>query len=201
MSNGVLLLRLDTYNPTAIVAGDSFWGSEIVTRRVFERGNGLRIRARLRMARPAPPGLVASLFSYVTYSGRRDEIDVELLTNDGGGALTNLFTNERFDVAGRPQFVPLPGASIWDFNDYEIVWLPDRVQWIVNGRLVREETRDVPREPITVRLNFWAPSADFAGAFDPTLRPAVRRDQNQTFFYEVDDVEIAAVDAMTVPAQ
>ena len=39
--NGVVRLRLDTYNPSAITPGDSFFGTDILTRQIFDRSKGL----------------------------------------------------------------------------------------------------------------------------------------------------------------
>jgi beta-glucanase (GH16 family) len=197
ISDGMLRLQLDTFNPTARVPGDSFWGSEIVTRQLFERGGGLTIRARVRLVPPVLPGMVGSLFSYTTRGGVRDEIDFELITNDGARGdrriLTNAFDDDPFSVAGQPRFATLPGPDLTQFNELEIQWLPDRVRWLVNGTAVREETTRIPDEPMSVRLNFWAPSRDFADAFDDALTPVASANRNQSFFYEVDFVEVRRV--------
>jgi hypothetical protein len=188
--NGVLRLRVDTFNPTAQVPGDSFWGSEIVTRQLFDRGRGLIVRSRARVVRPAPAGLVASLFAYATRDGTRDEIDFELLTNTANAVLTNVFEDDPFLVAGRPVLVSPPGLDIGAFNDYELRWLPDRVEFLVNGVLVRQEFNRLPDDPLSIRLNFWAPDISFLEAFSLVLQPVASSASNQTFFYEVDMVEI-----------
>ncbi|NOT26381.1 MAG: glycoside hydrolase family 16 protein [Acidobacteria bacterium] len=194
VAGGVLRLQLDTFNPTARVPGDSFWGSEIASRMLFDRGAGLAFRARVRLVRPVPPGLVASLFSYATRGGVRDEIDFEMLTNDvDAGApriLTNLFTNDPFSVPGRRQFVTLPASGPTEFTELEVQWMTGAVRWLVNGSVSREQTMGVPTEPMSVRLNFWAPDQNFADAFSAMLQPAASVTGNRTFFYEIDWVEI-----------
>jgi beta-glucanase (GH16 family) len=194
VSNGLLRLRLDTHNPTARIPGDSFWGSEIVSRQTFDRGAGLVFRARVRLASPVAGGMVASLFCYTTRADIRDEIDFEILTRDvingRSTILTNLFEDDPFSVPGLPRFAAVPGSGLAEFNELEIDWMPDRVRWLVNGELVREETARIPDEPVTVRLNFWAPADTFADAFDSALQPAASPAQNRAFFYEVDFVEV-----------
>lgn len=194
VAGGVLRLRLDTYNPTARVPGDSFWGSEIATRRLFERGAGLIVRARVRLVPPVPPGLVASLFAYATRGGVRDEIDFEMLTSDvartGRRILTNVFDDDPFSVPGSARFAQISGIEWTLFNELEMQWLPGRVRWLVNGIVVREETRRVPDEPMSVRLNVWAPARDFPAAFSSALQPARSAGENQTFYSEVDWIEI-----------
>jgi hypothetical protein len=90
------------------------WGSEIATHRLFERGAGLTFRARVRLVAPVSRGMVASLFSYATRGGVRDEIDFEILTNDVARQriLTNVFDNDPFSVPGLVQFVPLAGQGL-----------------------------------------------------------------------------------------
>lgn len=194
-TRGTLRLPLDTFNPSARTPGDSFLGSEIASRRTFAVGTGLAIRARVRLVEPVPGGLVASLFTFALLPGAvRDEIDVELLTNDVAAGrprlLTNLFEDDGFGVAGNLRLVAPPGFDATHWNEYEIQWLPDRVRWLLNGALVREETGTVPDDPASVRLNFWAPSETFAKAYDASLQPAATPEENRTFFYEIDSVDV-----------
>jgi beta-glucanase (GH16 family) len=193
VSNGLLHLRLDTFNPTAQTPGDSFWGSEIVTRATFERGTGLAFRARVRLVEAVAGGMVVSLFSYVTRGQIRDEIDFEILTNDVVRSqrriLTNVFSDDPFTVAGRPHFVALTDAPT-TFTELEVQWLPDRIRWLVNRVVLREEAAPVPDEPMSIRLNFWAADENFADAFDAALQPAARAVDNRTYFYEIDFAEV-----------
>lgn len=189
LSGGELRLAVDTHNPTALRPGDSFWGSEIVTRRSFAPGNGLIFMARVRFV-DAVPGLVGSLFSYVSDGRTHDEIDFELLSS-GGKTLTNFFAGEPFSAAGRPAFVA--NGSPTDFRTFEINWFPDRVVWKIDGRPVREEAVRLTTA-MSIRLNFWAPSADFAEAYDSQLQPANNARENKTYQYAVDFVEIRAID-------
>ncbi len=83
VADGRIRLQLDTYNPSAMELGDSFFGSEIDTLDTYEVGLGLEFEARVRFVAPLPGGLVGALFSFVFLPpDRRDEIDVELLSND-----------------------------------------------------------------------------------------------------------------------
>ena len=193
-ADGVLRLQLDTYNPTASVPGDSFWGSEIVSTQTFSRGSGLTFLARVRLVAPLPGGLVASLFWYATASGTHDEIDFELLTNDLGldRVLTNVFDDDTFDLPGLPSFASRPGLVLTDFNEFQVNWLPDRVVWKINGQIVREQLTHVPDAAMTIRLNLWAPAAGFTAAYNAALMPTANAESNQTFFYEVDYVEVQA---------
>jgi hypothetical protein len=72
-------------------------------------------------------------------------------------------------------------------------WRPIRITWKIDGQVVREEDRRIPDQPSTIRLNFWVPASSFPEAFDPSLRPASRAADNQMFFYDVDFVEVRAL--------
>jgi beta-glucanase (GH16 family) len=192
LANGALRLQLDTYNPTALSPGDSFWGSEIVSRQEFTPGNRLTFLARVRVAQ-STPGMVASLFLYRLRQATRDEIDFEVLTNRvPSGILTNVFRNEGFASGGSPRHVSVPGFVASEFNDFQLEWSRDRVRWSINGQLIREESAGIPEGPMSLRFNLWAPNTDFADAYSPGLQPAPAAADNRSFFYEIDFVEVRA---------
>lgn len=200
-SGGTLRLPLDTYNPSAQQPGDSFFGSEIVSQQTFALDRGLSVRARVRLVAPVPGGLVASVFTFALLPGPvRDEIDVELLSNDVAAGrerfLTNVFSNDDFSAPGDLEFVSVADFDPTAWNEYEIQWLPDRVRWLLNGAAVREEASTVPDDPATVRLNFWAPSDTFPDAYDAALQPVATPEANQTFYYEIDLVEVRRLTAV-----
>ena len=152
VANCVARLRVDTFNPTALEAGDSFWGSEIVSRQSFSRGPGLVFRARVRLAGGSVPGMVASFFSYVTRKNAtgqdlHDKIDFELLTKNVGrnAVLTNVYNDDPVDTAGRPEYGTRAGLDLAAFNEYEVRWLPGRGA----GNSLGDETshRDVQASP------------------------------------------------------
>jgi len=196
VAGGVIGLQLDTYNPSALVPGDSFLGSEFDTLETYAVEGGLEFEARVRLVSPLPAGLVGALFSfvYLPASGTRDEIDFELLSNDLVAArervLTNVFENDDFSQPGDKAFADVAGLDLDAFHVYLVRWQANRVQWFVDGVLVREERNTVPDDPMNVRLNFWAPDASFVEAYDASLQPAATPDENEVFFTEVDWVEI-----------
>ncbi len=104
-----------------------------------------------------------------------------------------MFENDDFSQPGAKAFAPVAGLDLSAFNTYAVRWSPDRVTWFVNGDLVREETTPVPDDPMNVRLNFWAPDMFFVEAYDASLQPAAAEEDNETYFYEVDYVEIRRV--------
>jgi hypothetical protein len=212
---GVARLQLDTYNPTAITPGDSFYGAEIQTIQEFDPDvNGpMAFETRSRIVSGAPGGLVGSLFTWDLSStgGSRDEIDVELLTNDivagDDRLLTNVFDGDDFSNPGDLVYVTQPGFDLTSFNTYRFEWDNDRkngyVRWYINGTLVREEFDSVPNGagPIEgipeVRLNWWAPEFFFADGYNANLQPVDNAAANETFFYEVDYVLVETLGGTT----
>lgn len=201
---GVARLRLDSHNPSALVPGDSFLGAEIDTVEAFAPepdGTGIRFSARLRLVGPISGGLVGALFSFAFLPAipGHDEIDFELLSNDvvagQNRVLTNVFDDADFSQPGAPLFAVRPGLDLTRFHEYAVSWYTDRVIWSVDGSDVRVETEGIPDAPQSVRLNLWAPDASFALAYDAALVPAAEAAQNETWFLEVDEVEVARLPA------
>ena len=131
----------------------------------------------------------------------RDEIDFELLSNDLGHKMifTNVFEDDDFSEPGDFAHLGVPGLDLTQFAEYEIRWLPDRVQWYIDGALVREELGTVPDDPSEVRLNIWAPDAFFTQAFNAALQPATTNAANQEFELEIDFVEVTAIPVPRCP--
>ena len=208
VSGGIARLRFDTFNPAD--PGGSFLGTEILSRAVFDRGQGIEFEARVRV-NPLPNGLVTSFFTYVwrqssgiTYS---DEIDFEFLSKQINSSPTTsdpvltttwnnwdnnhqIYTDPNTYNSGN---VNVAGLNLSQFNIFVIRWLPDRVEWLVNGQLIRTATTAVPDEITDIRLNFWAPGKGWTDAFSGKLVPARNARQNQTFYYDVDYVEVRTI--------
>ncbi len=195
VSGGTVVLQLDTHNPTANEPGDSFWGHEIQSLEAFSIGEGLSIRSRVRFLGSPPGGLVGGFFTFGLNFPIRDEIDFELLSADLGNEMifTNVFDDDDFSQAGDFLHLGAPGFDLTEFVEYEIRWLPDRVQWYIDGALIREEVGTVPDDPSEVRVNLWAPSDSFAQAYDATLQPAASPAANQEYELEIDFIEVTAV--------
>jgi beta-glucanase (GH16 family) len=192
VSNGLLHLQLDTYNPTANPVGNSFYGSEIVLRKTVVRGTGLIAEIRARMVTPVK-GLVggAFLYKYFPETQLHNEIDFELLTNMLNQVQTNIYANEPLGI-GHPEFAGIPQFDMTQFINYRVEWWPDRVRWFVNNQLVRENSTIVPKEPLNLHLNFYAPECNWAIACDANLHPASSPESNETYVFDIDWVRITS---------
>lgn len=196
VAGGTVTLQLDTYNASALTPGDSFWGQEIQTRQMFLPGtDGISVETRMRFVDTPVGGLVGGFFTWGYDGSIRDEIDVELLTNDlaADRYLTNVYNNDTFNDADDSAFVGIQGYDMTEWNTYEILWLPDRIQWILNGTQVREQIVTVGGHPSEVRLNIAAPDAGFSSAYNGALQPATSAGNNQIYQLEIDYVRVSSV--------
>jgi len=196
VAGGSVTLQLDTYNASALTPGDSFWGHEIRTLQTFSAGTGISIQARMRYLGTPPGGIVGGFFTYAVVGGPiPDEVDIELLTNDLGNQriLTNLYDSQNPSPSGDVANVTVPGLDLTAWNTYEIRWLPDRVQWFVNGTQVRQRLGAVPNDPSEVRLNLWVPGSSFSIAYNGALQPASSAGANQTYQVQIDFVKVETI--------
>ena len=208
VAGGIARLKFETFDPRA--AGGSFAGTEIDSNLTFSLGSGVEFETRVRMNTPVA-GLVSSFFTYQqqTVNGEifNDEIDFEWLSKHtlkppSAGTPVQLTTYRAFNntkpiyedatqISSEKALVA--GLNLKRFNTFLIRWLPDRVEWLVNGRLVRTAQTAVPQGEMKICLNFWAPESSWAEAFSPALVPAQTARQNRVLFYEVDYVEVRRI--------
>ena len=194
VANGVVRLALSTYNPTAPVPGDSFYGSEIISNPAFSIGNGIVIEVRARLVSPIPGGIVGGIFGYnapTTAGGPHDEVDFEFLSNRLNQVQTQVYANEPLGP-GHPVFYNLPSGLISDFHTYRMEVMPDRVAWYIDNTLLRTDTTNVPKGAMQFYLNVWVPAADWSDAYNATLQPSATASANQDYFMEVDSVVISS---------
>ncbi|MCC5941588.1 MAG: glycoside hydrolase family 16 protein [Balneolaceae bacterium] len=114
-----------------------------------------RFEVRMRAARG--DGLVSSFFLYTGPSENNpwDEIDIEFLGKNTREMQINYYTN---GVGGNEVMIDLGFDAADDFNNYAFEWLPDRINWFVNGELVHTETDEsgtLPSHAMKIMVNLW----------------------------------------------
>jgi hypothetical protein len=170
--NNSISIPLQTYNPTP--PGNSFYGTELITKQSFPVGKGLDVIVRARMSTSGYPGIVGGIYLYALQPGSvtiHDEIDFEFLTNRPDQVQTNIYANEPLGL-GHPQFIPFTSGSMTDAHTYEIKWLKDQVSWSIDGKQVRSTTQNIPAGPMSFYLNDWAPDQYWPQAYSPSIQPA-----------------------------
>jgi endo-1,3-1,4-beta-glycanase ExoK len=116
--------------------------AEVSSRRLYGYGT-----YEVRLRPPTASGVITTFF---TYTGETDgkgrpyeQISFEFLNSDPAGVLLNVNAGKS---GNNLQSVSLPFKYAFASNDYAFQWLPDRVRWYVNRKLVREvvATADKP---------------------------------------------------------
>jgi beta-glucanase (GH16 family) len=191
IEDGNAVIVVETFNPETV----SFLGTDLRSNQSFALGKGIHVIVRARM-NTATPGIVGGIFLYGLKPGStsyHDEIDFELLTNHPDAVQTNIYADEQLGI-GNVQFVPYASGSITDYHTYEIKWQPHRVSWMIDGQVVRTDTRHVPAGPMTFHLNIWVPDPGWPAAYGANLQPATSAGANQAFSMSVDSVVIQSIE-------
>ena len=108
-----------------------------------------------RMRTPDAPGSISAFFLYQGVAGGNDEIDIEIF-NDGTRRI--MFTtwvagNETNNVVRTLPFDPAAGL-----HDYRIEWSAKAVRFRVDGVLMQEFRRGIPRNAMYLMANTWWPT-------------------------------------------
>lgn len=195
--NGNAIILLETYNPTATNGNWSFYGTDLISNQLFSLEEGVHITVRAKID-TSTRGIVGGIFLYALKPGSstiHDEIDFELITNLPNRFQTNIYSNEPLGE-GNPILLSYNSGTIRDYHIYEIKWQPNKVSWLVDGRLVRTVTRNVPEGPMYFHLNAWVPGSEWAIAYNHNLQPSSSASSNQRFQMSVDYVHIQSIPTM-----
>lgn len=132
------------------LAAGAYDGAEILTTTRYGVGS-----YEARMRTPVAPGSVSAFFLYQGVAGGNDEIDIELF-NDGTRRI--MFTTW---VAGKETnnvIRTLPFDPAAALHDYRIEWSSKRVRFVVDGVVMQEFRRGIPKSAMFVMANTWWPT-------------------------------------------
>ena len=189
VKNGNARIQLDTYNPT----GFSFYGTELISKQSISVGQGVLVTVVAKADTPFPRGVVGGIFLYALDENSdtiHNEIDFEIMGNRPYQIQTNIYGNENLG-AGHPVFCYLPSGTITDYHKYQILWLPNQVLWFIDDILVETDINmsPLPTGPMYLHINMWAPSSDWAEAYDASIQPT-GKSTNKTYTLLVDSIKI-----------
>jgi len=114
-------------------------------------------RFEVKMKVAPGKGMVSSI---VLQSDVLDEIDWEFLGSDPGKAQTNYFG--KGNTVTYDRMIEYDYANGLDWHVYTIDWTPERVQWLIDGRVLRTLTPAevkgdfYPQTPMHARFGPWA---------------------------------------------
>ncbi|KLU83023.1 extracellular cell wall glucanase Crf1 [Magnaporthiopsis poae ATCC 64411] len=118
---------------------------------------------RVEIIAKAAPG-VGMISSMMLLSDDLDEIDWEFLGINSTHALTNYFGKGIEDFT-KGEYYPVKGGVQADFHNYTTLWTKDRLDWIIDGQIVRtllpkdaNNTYNYPQTPMRLSMGIWASS-------------------------------------------
>lgn len=161
-------------------------------RTLHEHGPYGRLEARMKS--PDSSGFVQSMFTFQFYKDPWQEIDIELQGRLPDSVSTNVITNHAADFEecdlykcthNTEKHLEINARHSAQWHVYTIDWLPEKVDFFVDGKLKRTVTRDeieqaggnFPNQPATLLMNFWLPNQKiakwFGGEWSLTQLPLV----------------------------
>jgi hypothetical protein len=198
-------LRLSTYNPKA-PNHDTFLGSDISTKQAWG-ANGETVKFEATVQCPTMPGgAVTSLFPYNLITKQppnpgdlRNEIDFEFASNHWSESPPTLNTNvcgsQNGGGTGIVGVKSADGVNFQNFNTFSIEFNPSNaagfINWLVN-RERKYQWMDYPNPHfphpqlsggMRLHLNFWAPAADWAWAYNQNLKPSSSAPGQEWHYY------------------
>ncbi|KAG6023049.1 hypothetical protein E4U41_002098 [Claviceps citrina] len=167
------------------------------------------VKARFKTARGQ--GVVTA---FILLSDVKDEIDYEFVGVDLGTAQTNYYFQGVTDYHNSGN-VTL-SDTFRNFHEYEIRWTPDKIEWLVDGRVGRTKLRKdtwnetsqswmYPQTPARVQLSIWPGGAatnakgtvDWAGGPMDWNAPDIKK--VGYFYATLAEVSIQCYDAKSSP--
>ena len=220
IAGGIARLQFDTYNADA--PGTLFLGTEILTLEKYSLDadgvQGLEFETSMRIDPSLPNGLVVGFFTFGRDGFNRtgdggvggfDEIDIEILSNLINEPITQGRTQEilinTFDgqkngniVELGPELSDISDINLSDFNTYTIRWFANKIEWFINDQVLftlteLEGAAELADSEQGLHFNLWAPNSGFGLAFDSELTPTSNPERNESYFMEVDYVQITAI--------
>ncbi|KAK5636904.1 hypothetical protein RRF57_012616 [Xylaria bambusicola] len=115
-------------------------------------------RTEVLMKAARGQGIISSI---VWGSDTLDEVDWEFKGGNETWAFSNYFGKGNTNVTGTGGDHKVEG-SIYDLHNYTTVWTQDRLEWHLDGALIRTQlakdannTHNFPQTPMTLRLGSW----------------------------------------------
>lgn len=113
--------------------------------------------ARIRCPAGNTSGLNFNIYlSSLEGDKSQDEIDFEFLGKDKTSIQTNFYTT---GAGAREIIHPLGFDASEDFHEYLIRWERNRIEWLVDGAVIREEVREDgepwPEKPMFLYASVW----------------------------------------------
>ncbi|MGF1695214.1 family 16 glycosylhydrolase [Vibrio lamellibrachiae] len=154
----------------------SLYGAEVYSHEKVQFGKFV-----VRMKMVSSPGVVSSFFTYDNESWQGGipwrEIDIEAIGKHPNQLQTNLITGLASNRLHSENTHSV--ANLNDFNQYTLIWTPDKIEWQVNSDTIHKELGshsqqviDMRDSPQSYRMNVWISEAiGWVGKFEVESLP------------------------------
>lgn len=153
LSGGLLILQLDDSGCPEECSGQPYASGEYRTNGFYGYGTYTVV-----MKAAASSGIVSSFFLYTGESdgNPHNEIDIEILGKDPTKMQTNYYAGDEDE--GHETMVNLGFDASKAFHTYTIIWMPEVIEWYVDGTLRHTEDGSrgaLPTTPGRIMMNLW----------------------------------------------
>ena len=163
----LLLMLISVFG---IAQNKPYKGGEILSNQQYRYG---KMEVRMRSAKAS--GVLSTFFTYKNGSEKPDtfweEIDIEIFGKQNSGEWqSNLITGQGNGGALQRSEGRHFQSGLGDgYHTYTIEWSPNRVRWLVDGRIIRTTNggqAGLMRSPHSFRFNIWNPNIpEWVGPF------------------------------------
>jgi len=155
ISGSKLILTLDDNPCPEGCSGQPYASGEYRTNGFYGYGT-----YTLVMKAAKSPGIVSSFFIYTDSrddNNPHDEIDIEILGKDTTKMQTNYYAGD--EEVGHETMIDLDFDASKALHTYTIVWMPEAIEWYVDGDLKHTEDGSrgaLPTTPGRIMMNLWS---------------------------------------------
>ncbi|KAJ3363727.1 hypothetical protein GGF31_000884 [Allomyces arbusculus] len=167
------------------------------------------ISARIKVA--AGPGVISSFITKTDIKDTQgDEIDFEMLGGHPQEVQTNFYWNGQIEYNRGAKWNMSSGSTTDDYHVYTIDWNADRIQWLVDGNVIRTVTpkevdNKYPRQVGRVFFSVWdggcnlpPGTVQWAGGPTPWCKDASKRGEVPKMYVDWVEIKCATEDTNDV---
>lgn len=105
-------------------------------------------------------------FGHFIYGDDTDEVDVEVLTKQGGNIIN--YTNQPGGTSGATVAKSVSPASTTAFHEHRFDWVAGKTRFYLDGTLESTITVNVPKIATTYIMNLWGDGGSWSGTTPPS---------------------------------
>jgi hypothetical protein len=203
-SDGVMLLKFDTFNPPP-GQPNAFFGTSAISNRTFNPAtDGPLAFTVVAKYETNPDGTIQKgiiggwmyLYSDGGDPNIHDEIDFEGMSNNPTQIQTNIYHNEP-PGNGHPISYDFPNgpSNLATYHSYTIEWFTNKVIWLVDGHEVRTVTDPnlVPTQDMNLHSTIWTGFSDWPTSDYTVTFPVKDAANDSTYTIDVQSLTVTKI--------